>query len=333
MNPWLVTGATGFLGRHVLTHLASEPNPLPISALVRNPDEWHRLDWTSTLDNVRVTIGDVTTFAEEPSRQAAQPAVSGILHLAALVSHRRADETEVTRVNVQGTVNMVRLAAVHRCRVIFVSTSGTVGCFREPDRTAFEDAPYCEAEVRHWPYYRSKIQAEKEARALARERGVELVIVRPPILLGPGDHRHRSTAHVKRFMDGKVPIVIRGGMHFADIRDAAAALVRVMRLPAPRPVYHLPGIQCSIEAFHRDIARIAEVPPPRAVVPYRLAWIAATASHALRLGKLPEPALVEMAAHYWGLGSHYAEAELGYRTRPGDQTLRDTVEWLRANPS
>src|SRR5207244_3482294 len=108
------------------------------------------------------------------------------------------------------------------------STSGAVGCFVRPGQSADEDAPYCERECAGWPYYRSKIEAERKARELARELGVELVIVRPPVLLGPEDHRLRSSAHLLRLLQGKLPFVIRGGMHFADVRDVAAAMVRVM---------------------------------------------------------------------------------------------------------
>jgi nucleoside-diphosphate-sugar epimerase len=326
---WLVTGATGFLGRHLLTRLAHDPDPLPVVALLRDPGEWTRLPWTRDLTTVVPVPGDVTDPAIATRLEGLPERLAGIVHLAALVSNRRSDEPSVLRVNVEGTLHLVRLAASHRCRMIFVSTSGTVGCFRDPGRSAGEDAPYCEEEVRGWPYYRSKILAEQRARALAGELGVELVIVRPPILLGPDDHRHRSTNHVRRLLAGKVPVVIRGGMHFADVRDVAAALVRLMRRDPVRPVYHLPGVQCSIEAFYADVARIAGAKPPRAVVPYRAAWAAAKLTHGLGLQLFPEPALVEMAAHYWGMHSKYAEPELGYRTRPGEDTLRDTIAWLR----
>lgn len=325
----MLTGATGFLGRHLLEQLARGPNSPPVLALVRNPREWARLGWTRALPRVEPIEGDVTgTIRLETGRR-----LGGILHLAALVSNRPADAETVRRVNVEGTLNLVRVAARHGCRMIFVSTSGTVGCFREPGRRADEEAPHCEAEVRGWPYYRSKVLAEQAARRLAGELGAELVIVRPPILLGPGDHRHRSSAHVKRLLVGKVPVVIKGGMHFADVRDVAAALIRAMRLPNARPVYHLPGTQCTIEEFYRKVAELAGVPPPRGVLPFRMAWVASRISHALGLHLLPEPSLVEMASHYWGMSSRYAEAELDYRSRPGDDTLRDTINWLRENPS
>ncbi len=326
---WLVTGATGFLGRHVLTHLAGESDPPRVLALIRDRSEWSRLAWARDLAFVTPLEGDITDPALIDRIGPDVTPLAGILHLAALVCHRPSEADRVLRVNVDGTANLVRLAAAHRCRMVFVSTSGTVGCFREPNRSADEDSPYCYAEVRGWPYYRSKILAEERARALAAELGVDLVIARPPILLGPDDHRHRSTNHVRRLLEGKVPVVVRGGMHFADVRDVASALTRIMSRPTTRPVYHLPGIQCSIQAFYDDIARRSGARPPRGVVPYRLAWTASKLFRILGLSVLPEPALVEMAAHYWGIHSKYAEADLGYRTRPGEQTLQDTIDWLR----
>jgi nucleoside-diphosphate-sugar epimerase len=244
------------------------------------------------------------------------------------VRHGRQDAKEVYFVNVEGTRAMVRVAARYRCRMLFVSTSGTVGCFREPEPSADEDSPYCEAEVAGWPYYDSKVKAEKEARKLAAELGVELVIVRPPVLLGPGDHRFRSSAHVSRFLDGKLPFLIEGGMHFADVRDAARALVRIMEREAVRPVYHLPGTICSIEEFYRMVAVAAGIDGVPRVIPYRAALWASRIAHALGVKLLPEPARIEMAAHYWAMHSKYAEAELGYRSRPGLETVAATVGWL-----
>ncbi len=328
--PWLITGASGFLGRHLLEAIAQSGSPRPLLALVRDPGEWQRLSWTRTLTRVRPLSGSVT----EPDAWTGAPpldGLAGIFHLAALVRHHRRDAELVHRTNVTGTLHLVRFAARHRARLVFVSSSGTVGCFRSEGETADEAAPYCEQEVKGWPYYRSKVLAEREARSLAAELGVDLVIVRPPVLLGPGDHRFRSTNYIRRYLRGRIPFLIRGGMHFADVRDVAAALLRAMELPTARPVYHLPGTICSLHEFYRRVAALADGRAPRLTLPFRPAWLLATLNARLGLTLLPEPSLVEMAAHYWGTRSDYA-GELDYHSRPGDETLRDTIAWLRANP-
>jgi len=41
--------------------------------------------------------------------------------------------------------------------------------------------------------------------------------------------------------------------------------------------------------------------------------------------------VIEMATHHWGLASRHAEIDLGYRSRPARETLRDTIQWMRDN--
>jgi dihydroflavonol-4-reductase len=327
-GPWLVTGASGFLGRHLLNQIEACPSPRRTVALVRGAGEWEEMDWTRGLSRVETVTGTVT----ETDGWTADPKLdnlAGIFHLAALVRHSRRDAEEVHRINVEGTVAMVRLAARRGCRMVFVSTSGTVGCFRDPASSADEESPFAEATVGGWPYYHSKIEAEKQARLLADQLGVTLVTVRPPVLLGPGDHRFRSTNHVSRFLRGKLPFLIRGGMHFADVREAADALVQAMERATVRPVYHLPGTISSIREFFAMTAEAAGRRSPVLELPFRPAWWLARITAPLRV--LPDPVIVEMAAHYWGMQSLYSERELGYRSRPGRETIGDTVAWLKAN--
>lgn len=321
-----MTGAGGFLGRHVLGTL--EACGLPSIALVRDPAGWRRMSWTQELDRVATLTGSVTapdTWLAEPRLER----LGGVIHLAALVRHRRRGAADVYRTNVEGTLAMVRLAAARRCRMTFVSTSGTVGCFREPGASADEDAPYCEDLVARWPYYHSKVLAERAARKLAQDVGANLVIVRPPVLLGPGDHRFRSTGHLLRYLQGRLPFLIRGGIHFADVRDVATALVRAATRREVRSIYNLAGTSCGILEFFALAEEVSGVAGPRRVLPFRIAWWLATFLRPL--GILPDPVVLEVASHYWSTTSRYAESDLGYATRPARETVADTVAWLRAN--
>jgi hypothetical protein len=46
---------------------------------------------------------------------------------------------------------------------------------------------------------------------------------------------------------------------------------------------------------------------------------------------LPDPVVIEMATHYWDIRSRHAEADLGYRARPPERTIADTIAWMRRN--
>jgi nucleoside-diphosphate-sugar epimerase len=261
-----------------------------------------------------------------------------IIHAAALVRHSRQRGEELFAANVDGTLSMVRLAAQLGTRLVFVSTSGTVGCSLNPRHAPDEAAPYCTETVARWPYYASKIEAEQRARRLADQLGVDLVIVRPPMMLGPGDHRFRSTAQILRILRRKLPFVIDGGIHYIDIRDAAKAMVKAATIATAEPIYHLTGTSTTIRELVDQCAALGGVRPPARSLPYRIAHGLASASAwvgRLATGRplhlLPDPVVIEMARHHWGLGSRVAERDLGYRSRPGTTTLADTIAWLYAH--
>jgi dihydroflavonol-4-reductase len=329
-SPYLITGASGFFGRHLIAALreAGEPTPL---ALVRDEAAWDMIDWqrqSGPVPGIAGVVGDVGGWDGDPRLQD----VGGVFHLAGVVKHSRRDTAEMWQTNVAGTLNMVRFAAARRCRMVYVSTSGTVGCFTRPEETADEDAPFCETRVSHGPYYMSKIAAEKAARDLADELGVTLVIVRPPVLLGPGDHKYRSSSNILRLLRGKLPFMLKGGMHFIDVRDAADALVAAMRIDAPRPVYHLNGTASTLVEFFQMCADVSGDKLPKLHLHPRLLAGLAKANQLLgdaALHLLPDPVVTEMAAHYWGLTSRYANLDLGYQSRPPHQTLSDAIAWLR----
>ena len=326
---YLVTGATGFLGRHVVTAIRANEPDSRIFALVRDPAA-ASLRPLSYLKGVELVAGSPVEPAgwQDDARLSD---LDGIYHLAAEVKHSRADTAEMNRLNVDGTLAVVRFAHAKAARIVFVSTSGTVGCSTKADDAPDENASFCEATARGWPYYMSKIEAEKRSRELADELGVELVVVRPPVLLGPGDHRFRSIGNVMRVLRGRLPFVVTGGMNFVDIRDAAAAMVAAMHHPSPRPVYNLPGTASSLDGFFRRVARLAGIEPSWRVLPSSLVWMLARANEIAGkpLHILPDPVVIEMAGHYWGISSRYAAADLNYSTRDPDETIADTIEWIR----
>lgn len=262
-RPFLVTGASGFVGRHLLQGRAPHTEAL---ALVRNRSAWAEQDWSADLEHVELVQGSVTETASWVDQL---PPLAGIFHLAALVRHSRRGMEEVYATNVEGSLNMVRLAAVHKCRVVMLSTSGTVGCFRCPDAAADENAAFCEEAVARWPYYHSKIVAEKLMRRLADNLRVELVLIRPPMLLGPEDHRFRSTSNVLVMLRCRLPFLIHGGIHFVDVRDAVQAILHAMALPHVRPIYHLDGTCSSIEHSFGMIEEASSMRPPAGGWPER----------------------------------------------------------------
>ena len=144
----LVTGATGYLGRHLsrALHAAGRSS----AVLVRKAPSWEAQPWKREAGDVAVIEGhplDIASWKAHP----ALARVRTIFHTAGMVSHSRTAPEEMTRFNVEGTLGMVHVAHALGARLVFISSSGTVGCFRFKDMTADEDSPYAEPTVSGWP--------------------------------------------------------------------------------------------------------------------------------------------------------------------------------------
>ena len=174
----LVTGATGFVGNAVVRCLlAEDASRRVVVAVRRNNQQW------SERVLPRVT-GDLEPSADwSPALEG----VSAIVHCAARV-HVMADTAadplaEFRRVNVQGTLNLARqAAAVGVRRFVFVSSVKVNGEATQLGRPFTADdapAPLDADGV-------SKMEAEQGLREIALETGMEVVIIRPPLVYGPG---------------------------------------------------------------------------------------------------------------------------------------------------
>jgi dihydroflavonol-4-reductase len=318
----LVTGGTGFLGRHLVRRLLEAGHAVRV--LARKPSL------------VQAKLGVENAAGDVLDRSAVERAVAGteaVFHFAGRVE-RGGDATELYRLHVEGIRNVMDAAAKAGARrVVLGSTSGVVGMSDKKDFVAADDAPYAEEHARKFPYYLSKIYAEKMARDIAARTGVELVIARPSLVLGPGDRRLSSTREVHDFLRGRIPGFPPGGVAFVDVRDAAGAVVAMLDRAPAGASYILNASNCTFETFFRRLEAVSGVSAPRIPLtgPAPL-WAARALGWAAEIAgkKAPlDPAAVEMGYLYWYCDSARARRELGFAPRDADVTLRDTVRWLR----
>jgi dihydroflavonol-4-reductase len=326
MSRYLVTGATGFLGRYLVRSLVARGHE--VVALSRGGAERPE-------PGVTFRRGDVTDGA---SVRDAAAGCTGLFHCAGKVSRRPEDAEELYRVHVEGTkttLDAARAAGVRRA--VVASTSGVVAVSKDPDEVRDEKAETPIDLVARWPYYRSKLYAERAAldRSTANGSPFEVIAVSPTLLLGPGDDRDSSTGDVVSFLERKVPFVPAGGLSFVDARDAAEAFVSAMERGRPGERYLVSAANMTIEAFFGRLSRISGVPAPRLRMPRSLGLASAGAELMRRAAKhVPiEPPVdrvsAEMAQCFWYVNAAKAAAELGFSARDPMETLSDTVEDLK----
>ncbi len=114
---------------------------------------------------------------------------------------------ELHRAHVLGTRSaLAGLRGAGVPRVVVASTSGTVAVSADAAQIADESGHVPLELVAMWPYYRSKLYAEREALE-ANAPEFEVVLVNPSLLLGPGDLRESSTGDVRRFLERAIPAI------------------------------------------------------------------------------------------------------------------------------
>jgi dihydroflavonol-4-reductase len=333
----LVTGATGFLGAHVVSALVQRNRE--VVALVRDPSSKLAKDLAKQ-PGVTLAAGDVL---DQASVEAAAKGCSAVLHCAGKVSRASADASMMTRVNVEGVATV--LAASERAgvrKVVLASTSGTIGVSTDPDAVADESHPTPLELINKWPYYRSKYYGERIAldfvsSRVASKPPFELVMINPALLLGPGDMHGSSTEDVRRALEMHMPVVPSGGVAFVDARDAADGMVLALDKGRDRQRYLLVACNCPISTFYSRVARVAGLDgavfslPDHVLVKRATRWLVKRAHEVLgQDDALPDAVSIEMAQHYWYVDSTLAENELGWRPRDPMITLADTVADLRA---
>jgi dihydroflavonol-4-reductase len=346
----LVTGATGFLGEHLVESLV-QAGGVKVRALVRKP--------TTRLRELGVEM--VTGDMDDPETlRAAVDGCEGIYHLAGLVSRRPDEGQKMMRLHVDGTRHLLESAAAAGVRrMVLASSSGTVAVSEEPEPIPDETWPYATRLVGRWPYYLSKIYQEKLAFEYSQGRGqghshghghghghdqgremkagIEVVAVNPSLLLGPGDYRMSSTGDVARFLRREIPVVPSGGVNFVDVRDAARATVVAMHDGRAGERYFLGGPNWTFAEFFGRLERSAKVRGPWLRMPRQVSRAGAVLLEELykKAGRGEPPVdrvSVEMGEVYWYCDSSKAERELGFTIRDPAETLDDTIRFLRRLP-
>ena len=310
----LVTGATGFIGSHVVRALLARGDDVRVTVRAA----W-RDDALAGLDVERVT-------AELADRAALRRAARGIeraFHVAGTTNLRLAPD-QLRRINVEGTRNVLEAClAAGVERAVHVSSVAAIGPAR---RGGALDERHVRPGPLGLPYPDSKRAAEVEALRVAA-RGLDVVLACPAHVFGAGDDRRSSTEVVRRFLLRRIPAYVDGAICIVDVEDVAAGLLLCDERGGAGERYILGTRNYTWQRLFAELQQLSGVegPPLRLPAPVALAL----AEAAVRTpGPTPiTPAEVRAAAHWWTYRSTKARRELGWQTRPHEDTVEATVRF------
>ncbi|PZC48370.1 MAG: dihydroflavonol-4-reductase [Chloroflexi bacterium] len=333
MTVALVTGATGFIGAHVVRALLAQDD-VEVRALVRSGSDTPALHGLP----VQRLTGDLTDAA---SLRHALTGVDVLFHLAARYELAQSDHDLTMQTNVAGTIALMRAAIDAGLeRVVYTSSTAAVG-FADPHGVPADESRWLDPANAAGPYELSKLRAERALHALVHEEGLPAVIVNPTAPIGPLDLRPTPTGRLIRdAARGRLPGYMRSaGLNIVDVRDVAQGHVLAWRRGRIGERYilgHQDGNLTMAEIVTRA-ARAAGRRPPRLPVPYPLARAYAQIDERLispRLGRPPQAPIagVRLARHRLWFRVDKAVRELALPQSSLNTAFHDAVASFRPNP-
>jgi nucleoside-diphosphate-sugar epimerase len=230
--PVLVTGASGFVGAHVVLELLKRG--IPVRAMMRDISLSQMFPESEFLEVVKADLFDVESL------RAAVDGCDDVIHCAAAlyVGVKNAEE-DVVNPSVKGVENLCLVMGDVK-RIVHTSSVAAIRSTKYENGHIFNNEDWCnDASVSSNPYGFAKAEAERRIRAWAENRDVRLVTIHPSIVFGPILHKRHmegSMSFLKHFVKGP-PFVLDMHVNFVDVRDVAYAHVNALEMGIDRSRY------------------------------------------------------------------------------------------------
>ena len=222
-----VTGGTGLVGSHILLELSQKGEQF--KALKRDSSSlsiceniFKHYNAEDLFEKINWVVGDVNDI---PSLESGMQNCEQVLHCAAVVSFQPSDAELLKKVNIEGTANVMNVALTSGVKKVgFVSSIAALG--RNSTEGIVDEECHFKATKLDSNYALSKYYAEQEVWRASQE-GLNVVIVNPSVILGPGDWNKGSSQIFQKIHSG-LKFYTPGSTGYVDVVDVANSLVALL---------------------------------------------------------------------------------------------------------
>ena len=329
-----VTGGTGLVGSHILLKLAQEAKPF--KALKRSSSSlevcenvfsyYNAIDLFSKINWINGDINDI------PSLEEGMQDCELLLHCAAVVSFCPADAGLLKKVNIEGTANVMNVALSKGVKKVgYISSIATLG--RNSTDGLVDEECHFKATKLDSNYAFSKYFAEQEVWRASQE-GLDVVIVNPSVILGPGDWNKGSSQIFLRLYKG-LKFYTSGSTGYVDVVDVADSLVTLLFSDVKNERFIVNGANLKYrDCFDRIAVALGKSKATIKVTPFlkELAW-RGEAIRSFITGKTPlltkETANSAMTSNEFS--TQKIKTMIDYKFTDIDATIHKYADWFIAD--
>lgn len=325
---YIVTGAAGFLGNNVCRTLIAQGRHVRALALANDPAAAH------VPAEAELVYGDLTARASlEPLFNAENHSELVVIHCASLVALSPEPSPKVYDVNVAGTEHIVDLCVERGVqKLVYISSTGAIP--ELPHGVAIGEPEEFLPDAVVGYYAKTKALATQYVQQAVQERGLDASIVYPTGICGPDDYAFGPVAgFIISYCSGHMSVGVEGSFNSVDVRDLAEGVVSCADRGRSGEGYIMGNEKVSMRRMFDLISETSGAKLVRTIL--SPAEMEAAAIN----GSSGEKSESELSALRFGIynlvrnndfSSEKAIAELGYHTRPFEETIADSVRWLQA---
>lgn len=330
---YLLTGAAGFLGTNICMQLLEQGCKVRALVLPNDPSVKY------IPKDVEVVLGDLTEEVSlEPFFTIPDGCSSVVIHCASMVTVDPNYSEKLMAVNVGGTRNIITKVLAHpECeKMVYVSSTGAIP--EQPHGvkiTEVDKFDPCDPTKVVGAYSQSKAKATQMVLDAVRVMGLKACVVHPSGILGPNDHAiGETTGTLLQIIKGEMPMGMQGSFNLCDVRDLAAGTIAAVDKGRTGECYILANETVTLKEMCDMLHEECNAKRIKFYLPLNLADKLAQSmeKQAQKTGKAP--LMTTFSVYNLARNNEFdyskAQRELGYTTRPYQQTIHDEVQWMMA---
>jgi len=331
----LVTGATGLVGAHILYDLSQTESK--IRACKRETSDLYFVESLfdfyggnsakSLLSKIEWVDADVTNIDD---MLVATKDIDIVYHAAAIVSFQKKQADAMISANIDGTANVVNACKENGVKKIgHISSVATLGPSKHGE--ALNEKHFWEISKDNSNYAISKHGAEQEVWRI-NEEGVDIVMVNPSLISGPGDWNKSSTAIFKTSYNG-LKYFTEGCTGFVDVRDVSSTIIKLVNSETKAERFILSAEDVVWKDLFNMVAAAFNIPKPSKKVTKTKAEIAWRVLRFISFFTGNTPQVTKETARSSLRQRHFSNSKIidliGIKFIPIEESVKTTVEFLQ----
>jgi dihydroflavonol-4-reductase len=328
---WIVTGANGHFANTLVRELLQQGESVIGFVL---PEDKSKALAGLDVKIVEGNIVDKSSIENLIDDAGVDPQDICLVHAAGIVSIDFKEKELIHQVNVGGTRNIAQICLRKGIgRFVYISSVHAIP--ELPDKQTISEVSQFDPDLVEGLYAKSKAEATREVLRLIDE-GLSANLVYPSGMIGPNDYGcSHMTQMVLDYGAGRLKAYVDGGYDFADVRDVAAAVIRVVKERAPGEHYILSGDYISVQEIVTALGKVFPAYRCTTKMPLFIAKAGAPLAEIYYRLMKQKPLFTRYSLFTLASNSNFSHAlatqDIGYRPRKAQESLIDMAHWLIEN--